>query len=111
MPSSPKGWFLWSAFTLEAQSRPFSPRYEFLPPQDFRTRDSRESALSIKILMEKASHSVCGNGIGVELMEDFYLREASWWSFTEPERRIIEKTARAFAKALREVGFTPDGNP
>jgi hypothetical protein len=36
---------------------------------------------------------------------DFYVREASWWSFTEPEQRIIAKTARAFAKALREAGF------
>jgi hypothetical protein len=104
-PTSAKGWFLWSVYTLESQSRPFGPRYEFIPSGDFRTRDSRESALSIKILAERASKECSSNGLGYELLMDFFAREASWWSFSETEQRIISKTARAFAKALREAGF------
>jgi len=76
-----------------------------MPPQDFRTRDSRESALSVKIIAERASKECSSNGLGYELLMDFYVREASWWSFTKREQRIIEKTARTFAKALRETGF------
>lgn len=38
----------------------------------------------------------------------FSRREASWWNFTEPEQSILKKTARAFAKALREAGFLPE---
>jgi hypothetical protein len=45
------------------------------------------------------------NGIGYALLIRFYLGEASWWSFNEQEQAIIAKTARSFAKALREEGF------
>jgi hypothetical protein len=110
-PSSAKGWFLWSCYVLESQSRPFSPQLDRIPGTDPRLRDSRESALSVKILAERASKKCSANGDGYELLMDFYVREASWWSFTDAEQRIIAKTARAFAKALREAGFTPDGNP
>lgn len=106
-PSSAKGWFLWSCYVLESQSRPFSPRYDGIRGVDFRIRDSRETALSVKILAEKASRTCTSNGVGYELLMDFYVREASWWSFSEKEQRIIEKTARAFAKALREAELLP----
>jgi hypothetical protein len=95
-------------YVLEAQGRPFSPSYEYTGRTDPRMRDSRESALSVKILAERASKKCSGNGDGYELLMDFYVREASWWSFTEPEQRIIAKTARAFAKALRREGFLVD---
>lgn len=61
----------------------------------------------MRILLEKASAAVTKNGVGVELLTDFYVREASWWSFTKPEQRIIKKTARELARRLRETGFLP----
>jgi RPA family protein len=37
----------------------------------------------------------------------FYLGEASWWSFTEPEQAILRRVSRVFARELREAGFLP----
>jgi hypothetical protein len=68
-------------------------------------RYSREEALSVKILAERASRECTSNGVGYALLTRFYLGEAPWFSFTEPEQRIIEKTARRFARKLREAGF------
>ena len=104
-PSSPKGWFLYSCYVLESQSRPSGPRYDFIPGQDFRTRDSRETALSVKIIAERASKKCSSNGLGYELLMDFFVREASWWSFSEREQRIIEKTAAHFRRELVAAGF------
>lgn len=67
--------------------------------------ESKETTLSIKILAERASKECSSNGDGYELLEDFFLREASWHSFLPHEQRILEKTIRRFAKALREAGF------
>jgi hypothetical protein len=68
-------------------------------------RYSRGEALSVKIMAERASRECTANGVGYELLTRFYLGEASWYSFSEPEQRLIEKTARTFARALREAGF------
>jgi hypothetical protein len=38
----------------------------------------------------------------------FYLGDASWWTFTEPEQYILRKTIRHFSKALQTAGFLPD---
>ncbi len=103
MPESPRGWLCWMAYVLESQARPFTPRYDGIPPADHRLRDSRETALSVKLMLERSAN---GNG-GAHLLAAYYLDEMSWWSFTKREQRIIEKTARAFAKALREAGFIP----
>lgn len=108
MPSSPRGWLNLAISVRDRHERPHSPRYEYAGYGDRRTSDIRETGISVLMLAERASHSVCGNGVGYELMEDFYLREASWFSFTKPEQRIISKTARVFARALREKGFLPD---
>ena len=43
-----------------------------------------------------------------KLLFEHFAGEASWWGFTEPEQRIISKTARCFARELREAGFLPD---
>ena len=67
--------------------------------------DRRETSISIRMLAEKASHTVCGNGIGYQLLIEHFAGEASWWSFTEPEQRIIEKTAARFRQALVAAGF------
>ena len=72
---------------------------------DFRLRDSRETALSIKILLERASASCTRNGVGCRLLVHYYVAEAPWNSFSDREQRAIAKTARAFAHALRAEGF------
>ena len=89
---------------VPVQERPFSRRYDGIPRTDPRMRNSRETALSVKMLLERVCN---GNGAG-KLLVDFYVEEMSWWTFSKNERWIIEKTARAFAKVLREAGFLPE---
>ena len=104
-PQSSRGWLAWSCYVREYQSRPHSPRLEYEGFSDRRTHDSRESAISVLTLAERASHAVCGNGVGYKLLMDYYAGEASWWSFTESEQAIIRKTSRRFAAELRAAGF------
>jgi hypothetical protein len=59
------------------------------------------------MLAERASHAVCGNGIGYRLLLEHFAGEASWWSFTEPEQSIIRKTAKVFRRELTAAGFLP----
>ena len=105
MPSSPRGWLSWALYTLDAQGRPFSPSYEYTGKTDPRMRYSREEAISVKILAERASAKCSGNGVGFDLMRRYYVEECSWWSLTEPEQAILRKTARDFARRLREAGL------
>jgi len=104
-PSSPRSWLRWAARVLEAQASPFSPRFDHVPRGDFRLRDSRETALSVKILLERASASCTRNGVGCKLLVRYYVVEAPWRSFSRREQRFIKKTAQRFAQALREAGF------
>jgi hypothetical protein len=83
-------------YVLDAQGRPFSCKLEYDGWTDRRLNDSRETALSVKILTEKASKACSRNGDGYELLMDFYVREASWYSFTPAERDTISRTAKAF---------------
>ncbi len=105
-PSTARGWLSWAVYTLEAQARPFSLRYDSIRT-DPRLRDSRETALSVKIFAERASKECTSNGVGYALLLRFYLGEASWWSFSEPEQAIIAKTAKRFSRLLREAEFLP----
>jgi len=107
MPSSPRGWLAWSCYVREAQGRPFSAVLEYGGRTDPRTRDSKESAISVLMLAEKASHETCGNGVGFKLLLEHYAGEVSWWSFSEPEQYLLRRTARRFAAELREAGFLP----
>lgn len=107
MPESVRGWLSWATYTLAKQERPFSPRYEYRGRTDFRTWDLTETALSVKILAERASKECSRNGDGYELLMRYYLLEESFWSFTPRERRMFKKTNRAFARNLEEVGFLP----
>jgi len=100
-PTSPRGWLNWAVSVREWYASPRISRYEFIPYGDWRTNDMRETAISIIRLCEKSAN---GNG-GAGLLYSFYVEEASWYSYTESEQRIIEKTARCFAAALREAGF------
>jgi hypothetical protein len=104
MPESAKGWLRWSCYVLESQSRPFSPRYDGIPRTDSRCRESRETALSVKMILEKVTN---GNGAG-KLLVDFYVNEISFYDFTPSEQWILEKTGQASAMALREAGFLPE---
>jgi hypothetical protein len=72
---------------------------------DLRTWDFRETAISVKILAERASKKCSANGDGYALLVRYYLHEESFWSFTIRERRIFKKTNREFARRLEEVGF------
>ena len=100
-PSSPRGLLSWAASVADSYHRPHTVKYERLPRIDWRTSNRREAAISIIRLLEKSAN---GNG-GAGLVFDFYVNDCSWHSFTEPERRILAATARAFARALRAEGF------
>ena len=103
MSRSAGGWLRWAVYVLEAQARPHGVRLDLGPRMDFRIRDSRETALSVKRMLERVD-----DGAGAAaLLFRFYVDEASWWSFKEREQRIISKTARAFAEELRAEGFLP----
>ncbi|MCL5883801.1 MAG: hypothetical protein M1377_00335 [Deltaproteobacteria bacterium] len=106
MPSSPRGWLCKAVYTLDAQGRTFSPQMDRI--RGTGPRYSREEALSVKIIAERASKACTSNGVGYALLMRFYLGEASWWSFTEQEQAILRKTIRHFSKALREAGFLPE---
>lgn len=108
MPSTPRGWLNWSESVLERYGRPHGARYEYDGYTDRRLSDRRETALSVRIILERASKETTRNGVGVELLRRFYIGEASWWTFTEPEQAILRKTIRHFSGALREAGFLPD---
>lgn len=112
MPASPRGWFQWSCYVLDAQARPFSQTYEYTGRGDHRMRDSRETALSVKIAAERASKACTSNGVGLELLTDFFVREASWYSFTSREQAIIRKVERDFRCRLCFGDFlAPCGRP
>jgi hypothetical protein len=63
----------------------------------------RETSISIIRLLEKSAN---GNG-GARLTYEFFTEDRSWHSYLPREQRLIEKTSRAFSKALREAGFLP----
>ena len=65
--------------------------------------NKRETTIRMMMLAEKSSNKVCGNGVGLKLLTDFYAGEASWYSFTESEQRLIAKTVRDFGRRLQET--------
>jgi hypothetical protein len=82
---------------------------EYVPRGDYRLRDSKETALSVKILLERSANG-CG-GQGPRLLVRLYLGNEPWECFTESEKHLIRKTERRFRRALREAGFLPkDGD-
>jgi hypothetical protein len=103
MPSSAKGWFCKAIYILDAQGRPFSPQMDRI--RGTGPRYSREEALSVKIIAERASRECTSNGVGLALMTAFFLEEVSWYSLTENERWQLDKTIRRFRRGLVEAGF------
>ncbi len=104
MPSSPRGWLNYASAILAAQSRTHSVRFDGIR-SDFRTADSRETALSIKLILEKTC-----NGTS-DLLIRHYILEESFWSFTPHEQYLFRQGARDFRKALVAAGFLPDPDP
>jgi len=107
-PTSPRGWLAWSCYVREAQGRPFSLPVEYGGRSDPRTRDSRESAISVLMLAERASHAVCGNGVGYKLLHDYFVGEVSWFAFSDPDRTLLRRVIRRYSDELRWAGILPD---
>lgn len=104
-PTSPRGWFCWAESVAERYRRPHGPRFEHTGRTDPRVDDRRETAISVQLLAERASHTACGNGVGYALLLAYFVEEVSWYSLTENERRLFERTLREFKVSLAEAGF------
>ena len=66
--------------------------------------DRREAAISVKMALDRATN---GNGAG-KLIMDLFVREVSWYAFTDNERWIMERAIRRFRRELHAAGFLPD---
>lgn len=104
MPSTPRGWLCWAVSVSDRYGRPHSPRYEYTGIHDHRLSNRRETAISVKMALDRATD---GNGAG-KLLIDFYVNECSWYSFSENERWILDRTIRRFRRELQRTGFLPD---
>ena len=108
MPSSPRGWLAWSAYVRESQSRPHSPNLEYGGRSDPRMRgDSKETAISVVMLAERASHSVCRNGIGLKLMVRHFVDGEPLAAFSTRQQSVLRRTIKQFRRELQDVGFVP----
>ncbi len=103
MPSSPRGWTRWAFRILEAQAVPRGVKFGGAPGGDRRMTDSRETALSVKMLLEKSRNGYGGRG--VRLLVRLYLGEEPWECFTESQKYAIRKTERRFRHELVSAGF------
>lgn len=101
MPSSPSGWLNYASAILAAQSTTHSVRFDGVR-SDFRTADSRETALSIKMILEKSCNGTAA------LLVRHYVAGESFWSMTPHEQYLFRRGASAFRKALVAAGFLPD---
>ncbi len=108
MPSTPRGWLAWVVSVSDRYGRPHSPRYEYDGIPDHRMSDRRETSISIRIIAERASHAVCGNGVGYKLLIDYYVGEMPWFAFSDPDRALLRRVIRRYAAELRRAGFLPD---
>jgi hypothetical protein len=68
-------------------------------------RDSRETALDVKIILERSGAAGSRKGTGALLLASYYVGDAPWSSFSDREKRTIRKAARAFQCALCIVDF------
>jgi len=62
-----------------------------------------KSAISVQMALDKETDV---NGAG-QLIIDYYVRECSWYSFTDNERWIMERAIRRFRRELERAGFLP----
>lgn len=104
MPSCPRGWLCWAVSISNRYRRPHSPRYEYNGISDHRMNDRRESAIDITNALDRATD---GNGAGKLIME-FYIREMSWYSFSDSDRWRMERAIKRFRRELIASGYLPD---
>jgi hypothetical protein len=69
-------------------------------------RDSRETAISIKMLLERSQNGCRGRG--PKLLVRLYLGSEPWQVFTDRQKHDIRKTERLFRKQLIAAGFLAD---
>ena len=105
VPSCPRGWLAWAAYVQQTQGSVRSVLYEH-QRGDRRLSDSRETALDVMMMLERAAK---GNG-GAELLYRVYVLDAPWISFTEPEKATIRITTRRFVALLVRAGFMREGD-
>jgi hypothetical protein len=67
------------------ERRDFSQRYDGIPRTDPGVRDSREAAISVKMILEDSC-----NGTG-DLLLAHFVDEVSWYTFTEWEHEKIQR--------------------
>jgi len=79
---------------------------DYVPRGDYRLRDSRETALTVKLALERSANG-CG-GRGPRLLVRLYLGNEPWECFTDSEKHLIRKTERRFRAALIAAQFLPD---
>ena len=105
-PSSPRGWIRYAFYVLESQASPFSKRFDDAPRGDPRLRDSRETAISVKMMLERSQNG--SRGRGPKLLVRFYLGQEPWEVFTDRQKHDIRKTERLFRRELVTAGFLTD---
>jgi hypothetical protein len=88
----------------ERYGRPHSPRYEYTGIPDHRLSDRRETAISMKMALDRATD---GNGAG-KLLLDFYVNEIPWFVFSELDRAVLSRAIKRFRSELQRGGLLPD---
>ena len=68
--------------------------------------DSRETAISVKLMLERSRNGCRGRG--PRLLFEFYVCGVPWETFSEKERWLMRKVERKFRRQLIETGFLPD---
>jgi len=108
MPSTPRGWLAWSARVRESASSLHSPSFEFREIPDYRMRsDSREVAIDVILLAERASHRVCRNGVGLKLMVRHFVNGEPREAFSTRQQSLLRRTTKEFRRRLQDVRFVP----
>ena len=102
-PESPRGWLNFAVSVSNRYEFPHSVKYEYTGKSDPRVDDRKETALSVKMMLERATH---GNGAG-RLVMDFYVNDVAWGSFTPAEQWHLSRAIRRFRAELIRNGFLP----
>ena len=102
-PESPRSWLCWAVSVSDRYQAAHSPKYEYTGRTDQRCDDRRETALSVKMMLERATNN---NGAG-KLLMDFYVNDVAWGSFTPNEQWYLSRAIRRFRRELIAADFLP----
>ena len=105
MAKTPRQWLVWAVEESSSRGRTHAPPLLYEGRGDRRLSSRWETAITVLLLAERASHRVCGNGFGYRMLTDFYVGGKDWLSFSPREQKIVARTAADFARRLQEVGF------